>query len=231
MKIFTGKRLTAFELVILVLFTGVLLAAFIPALLSARIGTNEQEAQTFLRRIWRAEEYVQRKALLDRNNNSTGEYGSLKEIFKECPFPEKAASDEPESLAAGERRSIPQDARWGKEGEAIRYSGYFFCVFLPGPGGLPLRGKSGTAADPASAEKAWVGYAWPVSFGHSGKKAFFIHASGKFLETANEVKKYEGEYNPPRSLAAFEKGSRSLFDPLAVGGEGTDQQVWRESLH
>lgn len=65
----------------------------------------------------------------------------------------------------------------------VQRSGYWYAVFLPGPGGTWLceaepGGGAGRVLDVDAAEREFVAYAWPVERGRTGARMFLVRADG-----------------------------------------------------
>lgn len=65
----------------------------------------------------------------------------------------------------------------------VQRSGYWYAVFLPGPGGTwlgeaELGGGAGRVLDVDVAEREFVAYAWPVERGRTGARTFVVRADG-----------------------------------------------------
>ncbi|MCB0328944.1 MAG: prepilin-type N-terminal cleavage/methylation domain-containing protein [Bdellovibrionales bacterium] len=63
-------------------------------------------------------------------------------------------------------------------------------------------------------ENGWVCYAWPISFGNSGRQAYVIDQSGVVLVSNNEDTRYNGDEKIPKIDAAFfdDDGGLSVDD-------------------
>jgi hypothetical protein len=77
------------------------------------------------------------------------------------------------------------------------------------------------------AERYWAVYAWPVEYGVTGRRVFFINQRGDVLCSSN-LGSYSGHAKPPPFAAAFRAGSSGLLsDSVAVCAEGTDGRSWQ----
>ena len=73
----------------------------------------------------------------------------------------------------------------GITGGVVTRSGYIFQMYLPSAAavGVPegdTGGVGATAPDAVQSEVLWCCYAWPSSFGNSGKRTFFVNQTGDF---------------------------------------------------
>ena len=114
-------------------------------------------------------------------------------------------------------------------GEVTR-SGYLYCIFLPGAKGDGVGEEaSGYRAgdiDANLAETTWCMYAWPVEYGKSGTRTFFVNQAGDVVATDDAD--YSGTGNGPSADAAFRAGP-GIVGPVAVGVEGQDGNLWRQA--
>ena len=109
----------------------------------------------------------------------------------------------------------------------VQRSGYWYAVFLPGPGGTwlgeaELGGGAGRVLDVDGAECDFVAYAWPVERGRTGARTFLVRADG--------VVWYCGHAGPPDRLVTPPVPGRSgwltMCDP-EHGGEDAFGVVWQ----
>ncbi|MBK8976137.1 MAG: hypothetical protein IPM29_09435 [Planctomycetes bacterium] len=184
----------------------------------ARTNANESAAIATLKNISSAQAQCQASGVIDVNGNGAGEYGSFAELAGVAPI---RGGD------GRERISPPVlSASLGRvtEGVVVR-SGYVFRMFLP----LSCDGRWVAEAndggserlgvDPASAEVLWCAYAWPVSYGESGSRAFFVDASGDVLACDNRAR-WSGPARGPDVLAAIRPGSCVELAANEIGQSG-----------
>jgi hypothetical protein len=92
-------------------------------------------------------------------------------------------------------------------------------------------GALGCSIDAARAERYWCCYAWPVTYGSTGKRTFFVNESGHVLAADNLVWHYSGSLAPPAVAAAFEASTSGTLDcRTAADTLGHDGHRWSE-LH
>jgi hypothetical protein len=87
-------------------------------------------------------------------------------------------------------------------GGRVMRSGYFFQMYLPSAtlaftGEAAAGGGGGVSIDATNAEVLWACYAWPTSFGNSGKRTFFINQAGDVLACPNNTARYNGTTKVP----------------------------------
>jgi hypothetical protein len=205
----------------------------IPNLLSARLNANESAAVATLKNISSAQAQCQASGVVDANTNGAGEYG----FFAELAGALGVRIDE--SGGTGTERITPPvlSGAFGNvdaNGRVVR-SGYVFQMYLPGTGASAQPeaangGGGGVSIDAANAETLWMCYAWPSSFGNSGKRAFFVNQAGDVLACKNVTQRYSG--NPagtagiPVPFAAFITGSTAMNASLAANMTGLDGERW-----
>jgi hypothetical protein len=95
--------------------------------------------------------------------------------------------------------------------------------------GVPEADTGGVNTAPAAAqcEVLWACYAWPSSFGNSGKRCFFVNQSGDVLSTKNIAQRYSGDVSVPTYDAAYVLGAgNNMGSTVAANTSGIDNQVW-----
>ncbi len=116
----------------------------------------------------------------------------------------------------------------------VERSGYVFRLYLPDAAGHGIRDQAGGgvaagALDPDYAEQLWCAYAWPLRYGVSGRRTFFVNQHGDILFT--DSKDYDGP-----NCAAMHAGNAllgadvdSIMGRTAVGTRGADGLPWRSA--
>lgn len=226
---------TLVEVLLVLLFTGLLLSMALPNFRAARIRNNEAAAVRALRELVKAQEMMRAAGAVDEDGDGHGEYAFLQEISGER---------NPRTFvpAAGLRAPAPLPQfrhRLREDGEA-EVCGYRFRVFLPGPGGKGV-GESRTGPwedpDPARAARTWVAYAWPLRReglvpAATGRRTFFVSQAGEVLAAdAPYEAEPPGEGSParvpsPGAALLPGGGGDSLVGAPAVGSRGRDGQFW-----
>ena len=80
--------------------------------------------------------------------------------------------------------------------------------------------------DSETRELTFACYAWPVEYGKTGHRAFFVNELGELLATSNFEQRYSGERREPETKAALLTGSKPEERVLAKTAEGFDGQQW-----
>jgi prepilin-type N-terminal cleavage/methylation domain-containing protein len=226
------RAFTLIELMIVVAIIAIIASIAVPSLIGSRINANEAAAIATLKNLSSAQCQVQATGVIDANLNGAGEYG----YFQELSGVRQVKAGSPATGVATESVSPPTlSSAFGKldaNGRVLR-SGYVFQMFLPGPGGVWLGEAAATAAYPAVdasiAESLWACYAWPSSFGNSGRRAFFVNQMGEVLQSTNQLTRYSGTTSiPAPSAVLLASASRhsSMQHSLAVNGTGVDGARW-----
>lgn len=122
------------------------------------------------------------------------------------------------------------DRRLGRTDDKGRatFLGYYFILYLPGPGRAftDANPVTGVAAD--RQEKEFVCYAFPMLPGRSGQKVFAITAAGRVMVLPNRDGRWGGSSIPPPGLA-FQSG-RDPSNPAAAvvrdGQKGGASERW-----
>lgn len=197
-----------------------LLRRVLPRIVQERIRQGEMAAHASGRNFVSAHAQVQVSARIDTDRDGTGEYGGFLEMSGALPGRmEKALI--PPVLA---RRF----QRLNEHGE-VEARGYLFRIYLPDPSGVgigePQEGFTrDSGVDPDLAETTWCCYAWPVEYGVTGQKTFFMNQSGDMLATDDA--EYSGAGSGPRADAAFQEPF--ITAPAAVGSRGQDGNEWKQ---
>ena len=221
---------TLIELMIVVAIIAIIASIAIPNLLSARLNANESAAIATLKNISSAQSQCQASGIIDANNNGAGEYGYFAELSGGTPVRNN------ETGGVGTERVSPpymSCAFTNVQGSRVMRSGYFFAMFLPSSAAAPTAeaasgGSSGVSISAANAEVMWAAYAWPSSYGNSGKRTFFVNQAGDVLSCRNATQRYNGTTNPPAGTAAMLAGvgSPTMASTLAANATGQDGERW-----
>jgi prepilin-type N-terminal cleavage/methylation domain-containing protein len=224
---------TLIELMIVVAIIAIIASIAIPNLLSARLNANESAAIATLKNISSSQAQCQASGVIDDNGNGAGEFGYFGELSG-ADFVRSGGG-----ISTVERITPPvlssafgnvQPATGG-QGQVVR-SGYVFRMYLPGTTTpfAPEAGTGGAAAgevNPAQAEVLWCCYAWPTSYGNSGKRAFFINQSGDVLGCRNTLMTYgRGAIEPVPGVAAFLSTTVSMAGTIASNTIAQDGETW-----
>ncbi len=95
----------------------------------------------------------------------------------------------------------------------VRFRGYIYELHLP--------------ADPSERGLKWHCYAWPESYGRTGKRVFFACQRGCILASRNANRQYSGDSYAPASDAAFGPPEPGSTEPqLAMNKVGNDGEHW-----
>ena len=95
-------------------------------------------------------------------------------------------------------------------------------------GSVAAGGASGVTIGAANAEVMWSCYAWPSSYGNSGKRTFFVNQAGDVLACRNATQRYNGTTKTPGGTAAFLTGvtGATMASTLAANATGLDNERW-----
>ena len=223
---------TLIELMIVVAIIAIIASIAIPNLLSARLNANESAAIATLKNISSAQSQCQASGIVDANGNGAGEYG----FFGELAGGVAVRNNEGGGLGT-ELISPPylSGAFNNVQGARVLRSGYYFQMFLPSATAgataeAATGGASSVSISAANAEVMWCCYAWPASYGNSGKRAFFVNQSGDVLSCRNATQQYSGtgSGSVPTGTAAMLSGisSATMASTLAANATGQDGERW-----
>ena len=218
---------TLVELLIVIAVILVIAAVALPGMLSSKITTNESSAIQTLRTIAASQTAFKARRVVDNEAtpDGEGEFGYMAEMAGVAPLRGSAAVLQPPTTSP---------RLGGVQASVVSSSGYYFAVFLPGPGGAGVAedaagGKAAAGAIDASlAERLWVAYAWPINLGTSGNRAFVTNQTGEVLITDNRsaAQQYSGLGNGPAADAAY-TGPGNMALPFALSGAAADGGNWR----
>ena len=88
-------------------------------------------------------------------------------------------------------------------------------------------GAAGVSIGAANAETMWCAYAWPSSYGNTGRRTFFVNQSGDVLSSRALTQRYGGTANPPGPDAAYLLGTANfMVATVAANSTGKDAERW-----
>lgn len=189
--------------------------------------SNEQRTLEWLERIHQAQIRVQVRGTIDGNGDGFGEFGFFGELAGEDPVRVNGG-------AIGTERIDPPllPIGFGRVSQSrTERSGYLYQMFLPGSGAefVPEARRGGSVASTISGQNsavAWCCYAWPVEYGVTGRRAFFIDARGITLINENRSTRYGGHDRAPIPQAAYPSRDSTMLDPNARDRLGADGEFW-----
>ena len=97
---------------------------------------------------------------------------------------------------------------------------------------LPSSPREGTGSlpygqvDPTQAESYWQCYAWPSSYGNSGRRIFFATQSGDILQANNSKTRYSGLGKVISVPGAMLTGVATMSGTVAINATGNDGNRW-----
>ena len=214
---------TIIELMVVITIIAILALLTVPSMIAARQNANETVAIEVLRSVSTAQQQFIRGAKSDEDGDSIGEFGGFGELSGVTGV-RGGAVRVPTDLTG----SFTQVTMAGEVGR----SGYYFRMYLPDSNGEGVREDPGGGylagvVDPNNAEGYFVCYAWPSSYGVSGRRSFVVNQMGEILFTDN------GNYSGA-NCAAIVPGSAyktsnqdSITADMAIGTMAADGTFWR----
>ena len=241
---------TLIELMIVVAIIAIIAAVAIPRLMTARISANENAAIATLRSIAAAQQQLQASAAIDTDADGGGEYGYFGELagtdvireFDAAALAPAISGDTitPAYLATAFGNLVADGAGDG----VVERQGYYYKMFLPddnvdpaaatdaypeAPGGGTVAGNI-AAWGSGNCEVMWSCYAWPVTAGRTGNRAFFINHEGDVIAHDNRAAAYNALAAVPTFDAALSNAVAGDFQqPLglaALGNIANDGNLW-----
>ena len=216
-----------------------IISAAMPNMPDYTMDPNESSAIATLRSIITAQTTFQEKAYIDVDKDGIGEFGYMAEMAGRIPLRAPEGADQNKRAPAVLWKALGTVNANGY----VKSSGYYFIMYIAGQNNMPCPEVKGggcnemtlhtwenTSGGANPSEKLWCCYAWPVSVGETGRKAFMCNQSGIVLQTDNEIQQYSGTLNPPFPLAAYESMARGdMTDDLSINGVPStcrDGSVW-----
>jgi hypothetical protein len=204
-----------------------------------RIADNQRAARSTLRTIAEAQAELQAAVEIDTNCDGIGEYGYFEELAGVVPmrvsaFCEPGAGTVPWDILSPPLLRSPFDH---VAVSLVARRGYFFQMWLPYETvagtvpGIPedASGGKGAAPFPGSVNGArmWCCYAWPIDYGRTGNRAYFLNQRGLLLECQNRsLVPYDGTTKMPAYGEAYTVAD-DMSSPLRVGAAGgNDMTIW-----
>ncbi|MFN0207523.1 MAG: prepilin-type N-terminal cleavage/methylation domain-containing protein [Planctomycetota bacterium] len=227
---------TLIELMIVVAIIAIIAAIAIPNLLSSRLAANESAAISTLRQLTSSQAGVKTSATIDGDGDGVGEYAYFGELAGSHFVRTFMAGVQAISPTVKLAPPIASGAFGNVVNSSVRRSGYQFQIWLPGALGVGVAEAAagganvGSFPDPDLCETIWCAYAWPVGFGNTANRTFFVNQQGDILQTLNTIKNYSGIVAPLPD-AAFANGGtpNSIHQPTAATLAtklGIDGETW-----
>jgi prepilin-type N-terminal cleavage/methylation domain-containing protein len=224
---------TLIELMIVVAIIAIIASVAIPKLLSARLSANESAAISTLRSISSAQAQMQSSAAVDTDSDGGGEYGYFAEVAGTVGMREDDGAGAPTNGADLLSPPMLSTALGNVEDGVVTRSGYVFQMWLPDDANAGVAedtdgGSVDGATDPDGAENYWGCYAWPLDFGSTGNRVFFINHEGDILQYNNRgTENYTGIAGGPDFAAALSGADMSFgLANSAAGVAGNDGENW-----
>jgi len=165
------------------------------------IASNEAAAVSTLRRIAAIQSVFKRAQHMDTDCDGVGEYGYFAEMAGTQPMRvatwSPSGSCVPAAGGPGDLLFPPllRGAFGSVSASCVVDQGYVFAMWLAAEsvGGRvwahredPYGGKLGAPfPDPVNSARYWCCYAWPLAYGQTGRRAFFVNQRGKVMRCSN----------------------------------------------
>jgi len=228
---------TLLELLIVVAVIAILATIAIPNLTASRIRANEAAVIATLKQIATSQAQIKSSAVIDADRDGVGEHGYFQEMTGLRPV----RLGKPPGVIESKRRVSPPvlsaaftDLQPIGPYSIVLRSGYYFVMSLPDPGANWLPERQPTTpygpVGPNRAENFWSCHAWPVSYGRSGQRIFFINQGGDLLAADNAVTKYSGlnrAINIPGILLKSSPPKTRMDQSIAINATGNDGNIWK----
>lgn len=194
---------------------------------SPRIQANEGSAMATLRSLCTSQVQMMKSAIVDQDQDGTGEYGFIQEMAGTANIRGK---DEKISLPFMQTALGETAAK--NNGVAMK-SGYYFYCYLPGneraigeqAGKMPALSPGDSNAINLQ-ETYFVIYAWPVEPGKTGNRAFVIDQSGEVLACNDPNYTLANKPNPEDAYSKDSPNPKNLEGNLANDQPGMNGKIW-----
>ena len=229
---------TIIELLIVISILTIIAAFAVPKMLTARLAANEASAIATLKGLLQAQSQALSRGAIDTDADGAGEFGYLGELMGLVPARILSGGVTAQGIVGiDEIEPSPLLQSVGPVVNGIsEHSGYYFQVWLPGPGGGAVAGiaedaNGGKAAAPFpdsnTGEALFAAYAWPTNLKRSGEMAFFINQEGTLLRTQNRAgAPYDGLVSTPAFDAAFTQPNDMSSRMALNGAAANDGNLW-----
>lgn len=217
----TNAGFTLIEILIVISIITILATVAIPNLISSRATANETALVGTLRTLATAQFKFKQMNLVDRNNDTSYEFGTLGEMCGYKPLRGTTEYLSPSVLSL-KFSGIDSEGR-------LREHGYYLALYLPDAAGvgLPEKPASVGSYEASLASDYYTIVAWPMTMGSSGRATFFLNQQGEI------VKCDRGGYNgttkvppPGCALVGTPSSNHITSSDLAIGSTGADGNLW-----
>ena len=169
-----------------------------------------------------AESALAASGRIDADRDGRGEHGGLRELT-EFPVSEREGGATHPALD-------PAFAKVGDDGEVV-VAGYVYRIFLPGADGRGVHETPGARAagvEADTAESRWCLYAWPRTYGRTGRFTFFVQEDGVVF--AADAPEYSGAGRGPAADAAMapDADAPGLLGKARLDAVARDGRMWRD---
>jgi hypothetical protein len=231
----------------LLMTAAVALAMFTSPAMSAQgpspLALSESAAISTMRRVGEAQAKFKLARDIDSNCDAVGEYGYFAELAGTCPMRVASGNSHgqcvPMAGSPSDHLVLPLLSRaMGRvRGSCVVKDGYIFQMYLAAPpvGGVvwatredPFGGKAAPPfPDPITGAQLWCCYAWPLVYGQTGRRAFFMNQRGQVLVSPNQqFAPFGGFANAPYFDDAF-RDPHDMSSPLRIGTSGgNSNSMW-----
>jgi hypothetical protein len=181
----------------------------VPGLVQGGTNATEQRALSRLREVLFAEDAMRRLALHDPDRDGVGSAGLIGELSGVTPVRGARLLDRA-PLNSEYSRLVDTEI-----GPAAAIGAYLFVVCLPTRRG-EWSARPGDEFDDERAERAWVGYAWPIDDARGVAQVFFLDQHERILTLENRKGRelsYAGPNFPPPCDVGLGAGAGSAWKP------------------
>jgi prepilin-type N-terminal cleavage/methylation domain-containing protein len=215
-----GGGFTLIEVLIVVAVIAVITSIAVPTYVARRLTANEGAAISTVRSFSKAQFQFRSQNMLDVDRDGISEFATPGELAGVDPV---RGTTERLSLNL---LSFPLGTLDGFG--AVTRHGYRFATYLPdssGVGVIATRANAGRF-DPVLGRDYFTCVAWPVTYGNTGKRTFFVNQQGQIMTTT--VPTYTGVNGPPAGAALAGTPSPDRIDSprLAITGIAADGHSW-----
>lgn len=211
---------TLIELMIVLAIIAVVASIAIPSLIAARSNANDKAIVATMRSIITAQELARMHALIDTDNDGSGEGASLPELAGGASVRGTSSALRPPYISQAMGTA-------DIDGHVLSH-GFYFAMYLPnntGTGVVAAEQNLGNI-DANLSETFWSCVAWPSNRAAQGYATYFINQAGDILRSKEAT--YSGKGNVPPAGCALRGVAPTMINSnaLAIGAIGADGFTW-----
>lgn len=208
-----------------------LTAAWFSNRIDSKIQASEEAALHSLLTIAQAQRQIHALETIDSDDDGSPEFGWFRELAGVSPLRLDSDGDGvADTLSQRKAQPAVLGPEFGDVDELgqVVHGGYVFLMILPGENGKFLsetREGNPVAVSSKLASRYWACIAWPLRYGDTGRRTFYINQTGDIVSTDNPT--YNGPGRAPLPWAPLRKGRFEMRDAAVHPEPCNDGGSWR----